>query len=169
MTEAEYRAKLKSYHICVNCKTTDAYTLSGRRCCAECARKNAERKQIRMGNETYREKAVKASAEWRARMKEEKRCSRCGKSLSDGWGRKMCVECLAYCRNYRAAYRRKQGARTWEMRNEDGSCYICGKPSIQGTKMCQDCYRQRIPIAMENLKKAWDLQKNDNQAKEVIA
>lgn len=35
----ERRQWLREHHLCVECKKEDAYTMAGRRCCAECAEK----------------------------------------------------------------------------------------------------------------------------------
>lgn len=152
MTEAEYRAKLKKYHICVNCKTVDAYTMNGRSHCAECARKDAEKKRELLKVDANREKNNFATAKWREKMSEQGKCPRCGKKSAPN--RKLCVECLAYSRQASARRRRENGTRTWDMRNEEGTCFICGKPAIAGKKMCRGCYEQRLPAAMRNLEKA---------------
>lgn len=156
MTEKEWKDKLKANHICVNCKKTDAYTMAGRSYCAECAEKMAEKKRELRHDEAYRLKSLQDAAEWRKRMAEEHRCTRCGKTLPRGHGKKLCVECLVYSKRKCEERRRSKGVRTWDMRNEEGTCFICGKPSIHGKRMCQSCYEQRLPGMMENLRKAWE-------------
>lgn len=157
MTEKEWKDKLKSNHICVNCKQTDAYTMAGRRLCAECAGRAAERVlKKRNTDEAYRLQAVQRTKEWRKRKAEEHCCPRCGKPLPNGYEKKLCVECLAYSRKRNEGIRREKGARTWEMRNEDGTCYICGETAIEGKRMCKSCYESRLPSMMKNLEKAWE-------------
>lgn len=159
MTEKEWKDKLKANHLCVNCKQTDAYTLAGRRLCAECAERAAESvRKKRASDESYRLNAVQRTAAWRKRKADEHCCPRCGKSLSDGYEKKLCVECLAYARKRNEGIRREKGVRTWEMRNEEGTCFICGKPSIPGKRMCQSCYEHRLPGMMKNLQKAHENQ-----------
>ena len=154
MTESEYRAKLKANHICRDCKQTDAYTLAGRTYCADCAKKMANRKREKR-TESREEYSAKR-AEYRKKLIEEKRCSRCGKKLPDGWKRKLCIECLTYFRRKAEERRREKGQKTWDMRCQDGVCFVCGAKSMDGKRMCQACYDKRVPIAIENLKKAVD-------------
>ena len=47
MTTQEWRRKLKAAHLCRDCKKQDAYTLSGRTRCAECAEREAEAQRKR--------------------------------------------------------------------------------------------------------------------------
>ena len=89
-------------------------------------------------------------------VREETRCSRCGKKLSDGWKRKTCLECLTYSRRKTQERRREKGQKTWDMRCQDGVCFVCGAKSMEGKRMCQACYDKRVPISIENLKKAVD-------------
>ena len=77
MTESEYRAKLKANHICLDCKQNDANTLTGRTYCAECAEKMANRKKEKRSE--HREEYNSQMAEYRKKLIEEKRCSRCEK------------------------------------------------------------------------------------------
>ena len=107
MTESEYRAKLKAHHICRECKKTDAYTLAGRTYCADCAKKMANRKREKRTES--REEYNAKRAEYRKKLIEEKRCSRCGKKLSYGWKRKLCIECLTYFRRKAEERRREKG------------------------------------------------------------
>lgn len=157
MTEKEWKDKLKANHLCVNCKQTDAYTLAGRRLCAECAGRAAEKvSRKRQTDEAYRLQAVQRTQEWRKRKAEEHCCPRCGKKLPNEYDKSLCTECLAYARKRNEKIRREKGLRTWEMRNEDGTCYICGKPAIEGKRMCKECYESRLPSMMRNLAKAWE-------------
>ena len=87
---------------------------------------------------------------------EENHCSRCGKKLSDGWKRKLCIECLTYSRRKAQERRREKGKKPWDMRCQDGVCFVCGAKSMDGKKMCKSCYDKRVPISIENLKKAVD-------------
>ena len=107
MTESEYRAKWTKNHICRDCKQTDAYTLAGRTYCADCAEKMANRKKEKRSES--REEYNAKMAEYRKKLIEEKRCSRCGKKLSDGWKRKLCIECLTYSRRKAQERRREKG------------------------------------------------------------
>ena len=68
----------------------------------------------------------------------------------------MCIECLTYFRRKAEERRREKGQKTWDMRCQDGVCFVCGAKSMEGKRMCQACYDKRVPIAIENLKKAVD-------------
>ena len=63
---------------CIDCGAQDERTLSGKVCCAECAKKR---------NEFMRERI--------AIMKDLHRCPRCGKDIPKEWPYHTCKECLA--------------------------------------------------------------------------
>ena len=117
MTESEYRAKLKANHICRDCKQTDAYTLAGRTYCADCAEKMANRQREKRSE--HREEYRAKSAEYRKKLIEEKRCSRCGKKVSDGGERKRCIECLTYLRRKAEERRREKGQNGRKKRDQN--------------------------------------------------
>ena len=154
MTESEYRAKLKANHICRDCKQTDAYTLAGRTYCAECAEKMANRKKGK--RQESREEYNAQMAEYRKKLIEENRCSRCGKKLSDGWKRKTCIECLTYSRRKAQDRRREKGQKPWNMKYQNEICFICVAKSLDGKTLCKSCYYKIVPFSIKKKKKAVD-------------
>ena len=148
----KWRELLRKNHLCLDCKKMDAYTLNGRPKCAECAEKDALRhKKWRTEN---REKSKAISAEYHQRYINEKRCSRCGSKLPSDYFHKMCYRCRVECREYKDEQRWIKNPDRIK-RGTPGICYICVKrPVMEGKKICQQCYDQRLPIALENIKKA---------------
>ena len=71
--------------------------------------------------------------------------------------RKTCIECLTYSRRKAQERRREKGQKPWDMRCQDGVCFVCGAKSMEGKRMCKSCYDKRVPISIENLKKAVDI------------
>lgn len=67
MTEAEWKNALKAHHICPNCKSVDAYTMAGRRLCANCAEKDAVAHRKLRESEDYRNRCTNLTRRWRWR------------------------------------------------------------------------------------------------------
>lgn len=89
----EYRENLKKYHLCMNCKNQDAYTLNNHLFCYECTCK-------RLGHEPIiREKKTKQWTLPRNERSSHNLCYKCGKpslNIEKKWGIgevKLCKEC----------------------------------------------------------------------------
>ena len=91
---AETRKLLKKFHMCRECRKTDAYTLAGHARCADCVEKDTE----------YHRKVRGYQPAWK-RVKKEKPetnyprgyhgiCYQCNKRLQMD-GRTLCAECYA--------------------------------------------------------------------------
>ena len=81
MTLNEYRQKLKENHICRDCKKTDAFTLSGRTYCADCAEKIRLAKAKARQDPEKREIMLQQTRDCAKRHEENHECKTCGKPL----------------------------------------------------------------------------------------
>ena len=149
--EREYCKRL---HICRYCKSQDAYTLSGRTLCAECAAEEAERKRRkRAKDKEYRKAQNESVKRWRDNNADKGICSYCGKRKTDGI-HKTCD----YCRQKLKEQARERRAKTQVSnypRGENGYCYQCNKNmAIPGYKLCKECYDRKIIIALDNFELA---------------
>lgn len=145
MTENEYRARLKAAHLCLYCKKQDAYTLAGRRHCAECAEKD------RMKAARYRSEHPGRNAENCARrvkhLKEDGICRLCGQRKADE-GYVTCGICRARQRAYTKNYRRKRGVRP---RLQGVICWQCNKKTVMpGKGVCEACYGWKVETVLKN-------------------
>ncbi len=134
MTRYEYN---KLHHRCVRCGETDAYTMSGRSYCADCAKKYSEREKNYY--HTYsKERMAKAKAKvdaWRAAGL----CTRCGKKPMEA-GRSVCAQCAQKARESNRRLRAKRGAVSNEKARALGLCLRCRKePAIKGKGFCRAC------------------------------
>ena len=145
MDNSEWYAKLKALHLCKDCKKQDAYTLSGRTYCYECAEKRRIKQAQDRKNPDKLAKTREASMKYKEKCRQEGRCTCCGKPV--GSGRRLCPTCLEKNRRWWKQYRglnpRKLGVICWQ----------CNKnPCVDGHKLCADCYAKQLKIARENLK-----------------
>lgn len=167
MTPMERYEYLKSQHRCVRCRTQDAYTLSGRAFCAECAEKRSVRQRLK-----YREDSGASEKQRQRKIRIEREqngmCTRCGKRPSIS-GRKMCAKCTAYSRRHDEERRVRDGAPSLQQRLErpaDGKCWCCGKPTKPGLnqnfmpyRVCERCYQNAAEAAAkgrESIRKTYD-------------
>lgn len=153
-TQKETRKWLKEHHLCKECYSKDAYTLSGRTLCAECAAKAAERKRFaKAKNAEYKQRQIEAVKKWRKEKAESGLCSRCGKRKTDGI-HKTCDYCR-YKMKQRRREERAKVATTNYPRGENGYCWQCNKNmALPGYRLCQECYSKKIIVSMVNLKLA---------------
>lgn len=126
MTWYEYQ---KMQQRCTGCGTRDAYTISGRALCAECAEKSRE-KYRRNAQKRIRQ-VVEYQKCRRKRWEESGLCTVCGKyTPKDGY--KMCERCLEKSSQY-AKKRVKPLI--------PGICSRCrSNPVLEGHKLCAVCY-----------------------------
>ena len=137
----EYRAMCKRLKICVACKSQDAYTLGGRSSCFDCAEKYAKNKHDKYysNKETISKRKAERKA-LRERHIQNHECTVCGKNLTTDYTYKTCKSCRAYSRI------RQRTSNTFT-RGDYGLCWTCNnQPSIQGKKLCQECYDRQLNI-----------------------
>ena len=147
MTVKEYRELLKKSHLCLDCKTQDAYTLAGRTYCFDCAEKQRTAKERARDDPEKRERMLRQKREQVERYREANRCVRCGKQLHNG--ERVCDSCREI---ERASVRKSHGN---VPRIYGVICWQCNKaPCADGKKLCQSCYEKKVKTACENLKKA---------------
>ena len=153
MTVKEFRQKRKKAGVCRDCGKVDAYTMSGRTYCYECAEKGAEKKRLARQNPEKRERMLEQHRQMQLRYEQAHKCKLCGKPLPEDYKYKRCVNCRA---KQARAVRRSRESRYGIIpdRREEGQCFMCNKqPAVEGKRMCKACYEQRLPIALANLEK----------------
>ena len=153
-----WRSTLREFHLCERCQGQDAFTLAGRKLCADCNELDNEYKR-----DYYARHAAKRN-ETVKRRREERRanhqCTTCGKPLPKNYTYSTCQHCRALSRA------KKERARIWDGRldretmRDLGLCVRCGAPRMDGETaytgrplmLCERCYAQ----SCENLKKGRD-------------
>ncbi len=149
--EREYmqalRDLLRGLGLCVECAKEDAYTMAGRRLCAECAEK--QRKRAKEHRERHKDEVQDRQKALRESRIERHECTECGKVLGSGYRYKTCEFCRAKRREYRLRSRRAAGVLSKDAYRELGLCVRCGAPRMEGftawggepIKLCEKCYR----------------------------
>lgn len=130
---------LHSLKLCVKCKAQDAYTLSGRIMCAECAEKsNAGRRAWRRKHGAeIQEEANRRNRERYWRRREQGLCVRCGKPSGEA---QMCGKCKAKNNGERNDKHHREGMTPAGLRGKDGKCYFCvDAPAAEGFRVCEKC------------------------------
>lgn len=126
---------------CVSCGAVDARVMSGYQMCWECSQKCREYR------EANKEKLRKYSKERYDRLKAERRCIYCKKSLPDGWMHVGCPEC-----NKKREQRQPVHESKWQ---DPDLCHVCRRaPKLDGYNVCAGCYeslRRRIASARQNI------------------
>lgn len=139
MSTAEQKRARREYLIsrkrCVQCAGQDAYTLNGRRLCAECTAKSyACNKAYR---EAHRDLLRKRYRDIRAKRKAAGLCISCGRA-NDRDGRAECSFCAEKRRR-----KRIQRVGTAFPRGSDGLCWQCHHQEAEpDKKLCADCYQR---------------------------
>ena len=143
-----------SRHRCGRCGEMDAYTMAGRKLCAECCEKArayaaAHREQIKEARDRHAEKC-----------RREGLCQGCGETLESPqhiYCQKCRTKILIRHRRKREAHR-GEGPENYP-RGENGICWTCNKaPAREGGKLCDSCYENSLAA----LKKANDVQNRRN-------
>ena len=156
MPSAEEYYFYKKNHVCVRCNREDA--AKGKTMCLYCLSKDAEKAR------RYRATHTSTEAKKRKQELDKKRyyqrkaegmCVQCGERPARN-GCARCERCIAYINRHTTQSRRKKGIKPFYMRTEYDVCYMCGKPPIEGKRLCPDCKER----AMIGLKIAWS--KADN-------
>jgi len=146
--ESKRRKENRSYYISVGiCPTCKKNRLFGEeKTCLECKAKKANYYSTKRKDDEFRKHEYELQSEWRKRKTEEciksNLCTRCRKREPAN-GRKMCNFCLARMRKYKADEARRNGVITREFRFENGLCYFCADPVVDGLKVCEKC-RERL-------------------------
>ena len=140
---------LKEHKICVSCAQADA--MPGRVRCPDCLYKSNEA-SIKRNRQTYsiqKEKIKTKKKEKYRKRKEAGLCVRCGKLVYKKYA--MCYECLIKDRRKVERYRKKKREESGifyddyrQYRLENGLCYFCGKPVVEGKKVCEVHYKQNV-------------------------
>lgn len=142
MTESDFRALRKNAHICRDCGKEDAYTISGRTYCFDCAEKQRLHKQAIRETEEGRNKNRENSKKTRERRKEQGLCERCGKRKHES-GMTCCRICLD---KMKIAKRERDRAKGVQQRII-GYCVLCGKfPVVEGYKHCVSCLSKKMKV-----------------------
>lgn len=158
------RRLLRGLGLCVECKQKDAYTMAGRRLCAECAERQNENKRRR-----YQESAAirdEKAAEAKARRQERREgrlCTTCGTPLpSTYYPYVTCEQCRSDKRERSMRARRETGIMPKYKNAEAGLCVRCGKPRMDGLtawggepiQLCEKCYRDTCAASVIGRKAA---------------
>lgn len=153
-----YRATRKEFHLCERCKGQDAFTLAGRKLCADCNERNREYQR-----EYYKKISVghnKKAQDRRNERREKHQCTTCGKELPAKYTYLTCEHCRAVGRAKHDRERIWKGKLDRESMRDLGLCVRCGAPRMDGETafsgrpimLCERCYEQ----SCENLKKGRD-------------
>lgn len=137
MIEKERYNILKHLKRCVHCGKTDAYTLIGRACCAECCEKQSNYNQNISKNN--KEKAQKRKKKLYEERKFNHLCVHCGKALPDNYKYTNCEKCRAKLRQACERNNRKNGI----FPRDTSLCHLCQRKSpLKYKKVCADCYEK---------------------------
>lgn len=128
------RDTLKHLKRCVICGKTDAYTLNGRACCAECCEK-----QKKYNQNINKEKAQQRKKKLYEERKLNHLCVHCGKALPDDYKYTNCEKCRAKLIQACERNNRKNGV----FPRDTSLCHHCQKkPPLKYKKVCADCYEK---------------------------
>lgn len=142
---------LYEHKMCIDCKSQDAFTLMGKKRCADCIEKARKR---RSGREVHRDYWLEMGL-----------CMVCGNPNDNG--EKCCQKCHErFVSMSREAHKfHGQGRNTDHDSNpkmprsewvKNGFCYICGDKKQDGIKVCENCHQRLIKQRMEQKEKGKD-------------
>lgn len=133
---AYYRANQR----CVRCGAQDAFTLIGKRLCAECTAKAAQ--SCKRYEQEHRQERTAYKREWRQKCRDAGLCPRCAKPVDGGYV--ICKRCRVKDNVRREKKRRENGVSPYYMRDES-VCWTCKKrPVMEGKKLCLECYEKSV-------------------------
>lgn len=134
---------------CGGCGRQDAFTMSGRARCADCA--EVQRRASKKIREATSEELKRKKAEHYKTLKEEHRCVKCGKALSPAWDKVICQRCNAKAKQRYLSNRViRPGHEPHALFSElhPDICTRCRKrPRYQHHKLCEFCYQDQLAIA----------------------
>lgn len=129
-----YRARQR----CVRCGEQDAFTIIGKRLCADCTEKQAQ-SSAKYGKE-HRRELTAYQREWAQKRRDAGLCPRCGRKPEDGY--KTCSRCRSKDNRRRERQRRENGVTAY---CPEGVCWTCRKrPVLEGKKLCAECYEKSL-------------------------
>lgn len=137
----------KRLNRCIYCHEKDAYTISGRAACFECAEKSRLQGIERMKNPEYREKQKETKERRKEKLIALGVCIYCGKRpASDGFS--GCEFCRAKRRNYYInKYAQNHGGYKEDLLDKN-ICTQCRKATkIPGKNVCEQCYERCCQLA----------------------
>ena len=134
----------KEHGICVRCKQEQA--MPGYVRCPDCIYKDGEKahQNPKKHDDRYKEKQNKRLRERYHECKKLGLCTRCAKKQAYKGGR-FCYECMLKAKRYARQRKQKKSGISGEMHQywkEQGLCYFCGKPVVEGKKTCEEHYRK---------------------------
>lgn len=140
----DWRKDLRERHLCTRCKQMDAYTMTGRAFCAECAEKEREKSRERRESskrQQYQSEYDKGRSE---KCRSEGICTRCRKRpVVPGFTK--CAWCRAKIANKARKKRIDDGVNY--PRGANGYCWQCNKQlAMEGKKLCAECYAEKTNI-----------------------
>ena len=160
---SEQYAWYKEHGICVLCGQKDAQ--KGYTRCLECrfkereyARKSREKLTDEQKAE-YNDKKRKAQSNLYQRRKEQGICVMCGKAKADRGVR--CSVCQNIVNRHKKEKSREQGTMPIELFRYPEYCSTCGRPVMQGKRVCERCYENILKMgekgrqAMALKKQSW--------------
>lgn len=157
----------EKHKICINCKNQDAYTLIGKHYCADCveyfreAQKRSRERRKKENLEKYYILRRNQANNLYKKRKEVHRCTQCNSYLPFNYYKNRCPKCLSIMQAYKKKKRMKEGVNY--PRGGNGYCWQCNKrPSIDGKKLCEECYVK----ACERAKIASKAKKRNRKARQ---
>lgn len=113
--------------------------------CPDCLEKDRQKKeQKRVSNrQEYNEYMKEYRKNQTQKRRAEGLCTRCGKKLTDT-SKATCAECRVKMRKQKN--KRNAGKIPRSEWIENGMCYHCGKPVMDGKKVCPECYERNMKL-----------------------
>ena len=140
----DWRKDLRNRHLCTRCKQMDAYTMTGRAFCAECAEKAREKSQKIRENASRQQYQREYENGRREKCKSEGICTSCRRRPAV-LGFTECAWCRAKAA-YKARKKRIDNGVNYP-RGANGYCWQCNKKlAIDGKKLCAECYEAKTGI-----------------------
>lgn len=161
----------KDHHCCVDCGEQDAYTLSGRSRCYDCAEKKNIRDCDSKKKELRRDKEADYQKKRHDYRIENHLCTICGTKLPpSNYPYVTCQTCRAKSRSKQEQRRRDSGIIPREEYSIYGLCAMCGLPasdkltkwSGEKRRVCDSCYEHVVNMGKkgreaykEKYKRTW--------------
>lgn len=155
MTDSEFYRLRKKAGVCPRCGREDAFTMTGRSFCADCAEKARANKAAQYAVEEKKIRMYAQHCNGQKKRRDMGLCPTCGRPATPGYS--TCEYCRAKHRNYMRNYRNSF------TRGQYGICWQCNKrEALPGKRVCQSCYdmkircqRQAIAVVAEMKESGW--------------